>query len=185
MLNKAYLPIDVINWEDAMSFWARDRCDIIHHYEDEKLRVRSPEQEDGSKQCDMVCPSVIRLKEGETKQYRLIKPKSFDRNSLYKEYNGICCYCGKSIDYKDYTIEHIIPKSRGGLNTWENIAPCHKICNMKKGSMTVKEAGLKLHYEVKNPFEDDLMPRTILNKVGGVIPSESWRQYIYWSKEIE
>src|SRR5579883_1363385 len=53
-----------------------------------------------------------------------------------------CQYCGKHA--RDLTLDHIIPRSRGGQSTWENLVACCKICNGKKGNRLLKEANMRL-----------------------------------------
>ena len=183
VLNSSYCPIDVIDWFDAMTDWASGRAEIVHHYEDETLKVRSAEMENGKRQVDMICPSVIRMTDTKNNPFNMVKSVPLNRQTLYNAYNGVCCYCGEHIKYDEYTIEHILPKSRGGLSSWDNIAPCHRHCNIKKGNKTLDESGMKLKYEVKQPVNDVLIPRSIISKIGKGIPSESWRPYIYWNKE--
>lgn len=73
------------------------------------------------------------------------------RYMLYKRDNGKCAYCGKAISQKEATIDHILPKSQGGLTTWENVAlACHR-CNCKKDSRTPEQANMKLLIVPYNP----------------------------------
>lgn len=55
-----------------------------------------------------------------------------------------CCYTGKKLSKKELTLDHILPVSRGGKNTWENLVTCHKDLNVWKGNRTPEECGLKL-----------------------------------------
>jgi len=183
VLNSSYYPIDVVDWFVAMNDWVSGRAEIVHYYEDEGLRVRSAKQPDGSRQVDIICPSVIRMKNTDCFQFNMVASVPLNRKTLYDNYHGKCCYCGEHIGYDEYTIEHILPKSRGGLSTWENLAPCHKECNSRKGNKTLEESGMTLQYEVKQPVRDVLIPKNIISKIGRRIPSESWRPYIYWNME--
>jgi len=73
------------------------------------------------------------------------------RFMLYKRDNAKCSYCGKEITQKESTIDHIKPKSKGGLNVWENIALSCKPCNVFKNDRTPEEAGMKLLVTPYNP----------------------------------
>lgn len=73
------------------------------------------------------------------------------RYMLYKRDNGRCSYCGKEITQKESTIDHVIPRSKGGENSWENICLACKSCNCKKDNRTPKEAGMKLLVTPYNP----------------------------------
>jgi 5-methylcytosine-specific restriction endonuclease McrA len=69
-----------------------------------------------------------------------------DRYILYARDHYICAYCGDVNVAKDLTIDHIIPKSRGGKNIWMNTVTSCRECNMKKGSKTPEEAKMHLLY---------------------------------------
>lgn len=73
------------------------------------------------------------------------------RYMLYKRDGGRCSYCGKEITQKESTIDHIIPRSKNGENSWENICLACKPCNTKKDDRTPSEAGMKLLVTPYNP----------------------------------
>ncbi len=76
----------------------------------------------------------------------------FTRQNLILRDRFTCQYCGKLLkNPKDRTIDHIIPKSRGGKTVWNNVVLCCKKCNLKKGNKTPEEAGLKLIKVPKAP----------------------------------
>ena len=76
----------------------------------------------------------------------------FTRQNLLLRDKYRCQYCGKLLkNSKDRTIDHIIPKSRGGKTIWTNVVLCCKKCNLKKGNKTPEEAGLKLLNVPKEP----------------------------------
>jgi 5-methylcytosine-specific restriction endonuclease McrA len=69
----------------------------------------------------------------------------FSRQNLFLRDKFTCQYCGKLLkNPKERTIDHVIPKSRGGKTVWTNVVLCCKKCNLKKGNRTPEEAGLKL-----------------------------------------
>jgi 5-methylcytosine-specific restriction endonuclease McrA len=90
-------------------------------------------------------PLIIRLL-----NYIKSKIKTFkvNRNRIYKRDNHECAYCGSK---KQLTIDHIIPKSRGGKNTWNNLISSCLSCNLKKGDRTPDEAGMPLRFSAKVP----------------------------------
>jgi hypothetical protein len=79
------------------------------------------------------------------------KSEKISRYMLYKRDHGKCSYCGKEITQKEATIDHITPKSKGGLNVWENLALACKKCNCFKDDRTLKESGMKLLIKPYNP----------------------------------
>ena len=90
----------------------------------------------------------------------------YDRETLYAERyvlygrdRHLCAYCGEQ--YKDYqlTIDHVLPKSRGGLNTWVNTVSACKPCNVRKADRTPEEAGMHLLYV---PYAPSIFEKMIL-----------------------
>jgi 5-methylcytosine-specific restriction endonuclease McrA len=88
---------------------------------------------------------------------------------IHKRDNYECNYCGS---HENLTIDHIIPASRGGMDTWENLTSCCVSCNGKKGSRTPEEANMTLRSKPKIPFN-----RVQLTIQSSNIPD--WRNYIY------
>lgn len=85
--------------------------------------------------------------------YNQLPIKTFrcTKKNLYDAYDGICAYSGRKLSYKSMTIDHVIPKSRSGQNTWKNLVPCDEEINRTKADRTPEEAGLKLRYKLKEP----------------------------------
>ncbi len=92
------------------------------------------------------------------------------RKSIHVRDGHKCAYCGST---RQLTIDHIIPTSRGGLNTWDNLVCCCYSCNIKKSNRTPEEAGMYLNRSIlKAPF----------NKVMFIIETTNdteWQQYVY------
>lgn len=77
--------------------------------------------------------------------------ESVSRYMLYKRDNGKCAYCGRELSKKEATLDHIIPRSRGGKTEWKNVALSCKRCNTRKNDRTPKEAGMPLKVTPFNP----------------------------------
>lgn len=91
-------------------------------------------------------PLVLRLVRYVQLKWRSRNPR-WSRSKLMSRDKYTCGYCGKDAD----TVDHILPRSRGGETTWTNtVAACFK-CNSKKGSRTLKESGMKLLVDVYSP----------------------------------
>ena len=91
-------------------------------------------------------PLVLRLVRYIKVKWRSVKPK-WSRQRLMARDNNSCGYCGKPAN----TVDHIVPRSKGGGTTWENtVAACIK-CNSKKGNRTPNEAGMKLLVDINSP----------------------------------
>ena len=93
----------------------------------------------------VVRPLVIRLLN--FVKYRL-KSVKIKRERIYKRDGWKCVYCESK---KNLTIDHVIPKSRGGKNTWSNLVTCCNSCNARKGDKTPEESGMSLKTQPTEP----------------------------------
>lgn len=138
LLNNTYEPIKIIPVEKAMCLKFRDKVYIEETYSNVFIHSAKDKWE---------VPSVIRLKE----YTNIIKNKltsSIKRNKIYSRDKRKCGYCSKFCNDKIITIDHIIPKSRGGSNTPENLVTCCITCNQYKGNRTPDEAKMELKYPI-------------------------------------
>jgi 5-methylcytosine-specific restriction endonuclease McrA len=71
--------------------------------------------------------------------------------NIYKRDNYTCMYTNKKLSKDELSVDHVIPKSRGGKDTWDNLVCCDRLLNSKKGSKSVAEMGLKLKYKPYKP----------------------------------
>lgn len=90
-------------------------------------------------------PAVIVLKDYIRKDF--ISYNCNRKNVIWRDKN-ICQYCGNKFSFHELTMDHVIPKSRGGDKSWENIVACCKKCNTKKSNKTPEEARMPL---IKKP----------------------------------
>ncbi|AEH44227.1 HNH endonuclease [Thermodesulfatator indicus DSM 15286] len=105
----------------------------------------------------------------------------FSRANLMMRDRYTCQYCGKSVkNPKDRTIDHIIPRSRGGKTTWENVVLCCRKCNIKKGNRTPEEAGMKLLSKPKAPRWESLIMEDFPKEKQKV-----WRHFLDFAGLIE
>jgi len=114
-------------------------------------------------------PSVIRLRYYIKPIFREAYPTK--RNIFIRD-RFRCQYCGST---KDLTVDHIIPKVRGGKDTWTNLVCACKKCNNQKGNRTPEEAGMRLLSKPRKPSYLELM---ILSR--REIPEE-WKGFLYFS----
>lgn len=106
---------------------------------------------------------------------------TFSRRNLFKRDHWTCQYCGKQPPMEELTIDHILPRCRGGETSWENcVLACIK-CNKRKDDRTLREAGFKLKSE---PVKPGWRPMYASRDVR----LDSWRKFIsevYWNVELE
>lgn len=107
---------------------------------------------------------------------------TFTRRNLYRRDANTCQYCGAKPGTQELTIDHVLPRSRGGLSTWENCVLACVRCNRIKANRLPEEAGMKLS---KTPVSPRWTPALEV-PVGRV--RESWERFVsdrYWNVELE
>ena len=118
-------------------------------------------------------PSVIRLTE-----YRRIprQTRAISRKNILLRDRNTCQFCGNRLPPSELTLDHVVPRSRGGKSAWDNhVACCHR-CNNRKGDRTPEEAGLKL---TRKPRPYNLhTSRHLIRMLGQA--QEQWRKYLYY-----
>lgn len=105
----------------------------------------------------------------------------FSRRNVFLRDKHRCQYCYKQFSNKELNLDHVIPKSRGGKTTWENIVLSCIPCNQKKADRTPEEAKMNLLNRPKKPHW------TALNTMNKAMPS-FWKNFVdavYWNTEID
>jgi 5-methylcytosine-specific restriction endonuclease McrA len=121
----------------------------------------------------LAAPSVIRLVSFVHIPYR--KRQASKNNILIRD-RYVCQYCGKPLKSHEVTLDHIVPRSRGGESNWENLAACCPPCNVKKGSRLPEEAGLTLLKDPRNGSSFHFIH--LLRHYGHM--DERWRKYLFY-----
>ena len=166
LLNASYEPLAVIPYRRAMSLMLRGRVDAATNAE-QSIRTASNV---------LRIPTVLRLR-----RYINVPQRGarWSRQAVLHRDNYCCIYCGvvagdkqngHVLNKRDFTIDHVIPRSRGGRNTWGNTACACPACNHRKGNRTPHEAGLTLRWEPKTPRVDYVV-------ASGEMPAE-WKIYL-------
>jgi 5-methylcytosine-specific restriction endonuclease McrA len=121
----------------------------------------------------MRVPSVIRLLE-----YRRIphQSRALSRKNILLRDRNTCQYCGEVLPSSELTLDHVIPRSRGGSSTWENLVACCHPCNRRKGNQFAAEASMKL---MREPRAFNLhTSRHIMRLMGR--SDDKWRKYLFY-----
>src|SRR5881392_778472 len=94
-----------------------------------------------SQKIELHAPSVIRLTE-----YRHIpfERRSLSRKNILMRDHSCCQYCGQQFAPSELTLDHVVPRSRGGQSTWDNLVASCKVCNGKKRNRLLKEVNMRL-----------------------------------------
>lgn len=166
LLNTSFEPLGVITRRRALSLIARGRVEAACHEEVELRGVSTT----------MRIPIVLRL------QRYVNVPKRrahWSRRAVLQRDGFTCAYCGvrvgkrrrgKTLTRHIFTIDHVIPLSRGGKSTWSNTVCACPQCNQRKANRTPHEANMKLLWEPKRPRVNYLV-------MSGEIPA-AWKIYL-------
>ena len=121
-------------------------------------------------------PSVIRLTEYKHVPF---ERRSLSRKNILLRDHSTCQYCGNQLPPAELTLDHVLPRSRGGDSTWDNLVACCKRCNYRKGSRTPEEAGMHL---TRHPRGFSLhVNRQIMRYLGRA--DETWRKYLFYEPD--
>jgi 5-methylcytosine-specific restriction endonuclease McrA len=141
VLNSSYDPINFTNWKRAVVLLLKEKAQVLSN-------------------------TVIRLLNYIKIPFKVMNKKP-SRGMIYKRDNHTCQYCGSK---KRLTIDHVIPKSKGGKDTWENMVVACSRCNIKKSDTLLEQTGMKLFRVPKAPFNV-----VSLNIIGS--DNEEWQKY--------
>ncbi len=168
LLSQGYEPIKIISWQRAITLLTLDKVDVVEEYQTE-IRATS---------IIIKVPAVIRLRKAFR---RHAKPVKFSRVNIYARDGYRCQYCHTKCSIDGLTYDHVIPRSRGGRTTWDNIVSCCYACNAAKANRTPAEARLTLR---SVPTRPTWLPSVQIRVSTKSVP-DAWRDYVYWTGEIE
>lgn len=138
LLNSSYEPITFINDRKAISLLFREKAEALSYWKDYHLGMPNHRN----------LPSVMRLVNWYKKVFKTVK---FSRKVVFCRDNWSCQFCGVKLLLKDATIDHIIPKSKGGKTDWYNCVTACRICNRKKSNKLLEKTTMKLLSTPKPP----------------------------------
>lgn len=167
----SWAPLSVWSWQQAFVAVMQERVIQVKTYEDINVRSASRAFE---------VPAVVALK-----RYRRRKKVSFTRYHVFLRDEFTCQYCGNHFPAKELTFDHVMPRSRAGLSSWDNIVTSCGPDNLRKANKTPREAGMKL---LRKPFEPT--PRE-LDAAARRLPwarddlHQTWMDFLYWGSALE
>ena len=165
----SYFPLSVWGWQEAVKAVFLERVAIIQEYDQ---MISSPSLE-------MKLPSVIALKDYVVQS----RNPAFTRFHVFLRDRFCCQYCAKAFPAHQLTFDHVIPRSRGGRTSWENVVSACTKCNLMKANKMPSSSGL---YPITKPVVPSLYQ---LQENGRAFPPNhlhhSWADYLYWDTELE
>lgn len=186
VLNRNYTAIRVISARRAFALLYRSHVQVIDAAEDRfdvldfprwmelsALREASPFEDDQFVQTPRVrilVPRVVRLAGYDRVPRREVK---FSRRNVLARDEHRCQYCGKRLPASQLSIDHVMPKSRGGPSTWMNVVAACTPCNTRKGGRLPAEAAMRLRNAPFVPKKNPLLAEKVLTSTYRV-----WRLFL-------
>lgn len=161
LLNASFEPMCTISLRRATALMLAEKVEIISAREGESVR---------SARQALPAPSVLRL----IKYVNVPRTRkaNLTRKAVLNRDGYVCAYCGEKKSLRDMTMDHIVPRSKGGLNTWKNVVACCFPCNQRKGNISLEELGWQLRFQ---PFKPDGTRRVAI--IAGHIDPD-WEQWL-------
>lgn len=160
ILDNSYMPRSITTTERGFVVVYKGNAEIIETYDEFFKTIKQPPI--------FKKPSIIRIDAYVKMEYKELPLR---RDYIYKRDNYECVYCGNS-NKKLLTLDHVIPKAKGGKDKWDNLVTCCSNCNNEKADLTLEEWG-RPDPKPKRPHY--LM---MLKKAEGSIP-EGWKKYLF------
>jgi 5-methylcytosine-specific restriction endonuclease McrA len=164
VLNASYEPLNVTSWRRATVMVLKGKAEGLEHAADLQLRPGFNR------------PTVIRLRQFVRVPFR---PLPLTRRNLFHRDGHRCQYCGSQSDR--LSIDHVLPRSRGGSHSWDNVTTACLRCNVHKGNRTPREAGMVLARQPRRPLSGALFEAERQMATGA---HREWAKYVQgWSEQ--
>lgn len=195
VLNRLYMALRVVSAKRAFSLLCRELAEVIQVNEgqyvaydfstwaeiSELQRRYEPERHDWVKtvRVEIAVPKVIRLLGYDRLPQQQVK---LNRRNLFARDRNQCQYCGRHFPTSELSIDHVLPRTQGGGDTWENLVCACVKCNARKGGRTPEQAAMNLVRKPVRPKRNPLISVRL-----GQQKYESWKAFLdnaYWSVEL-
>ena len=161
VLNQNYEPLNVCNLPRAFRLVFGDRAEVLEY---DHQMIRTPRE-------TFRAPAVIRLQS----QIRRPRPRvRLTRREVFIRDGYTCQYCGRQSG--DLTLDHVMPRHRGGSHTWDNLVTACKACNHRKGGKLLEEARLRL---ARRPVEPRCNVYSLFSSYLRDDRNATWRSYLF------
>ncbi len=196
VLNRLYMAVQVISVRRALGMLYKGDAEVVHVQEEgyfesftfdrwlerslERMGCWEPEDDVlRSVRFELEAPRIIRLMSFDKLPRQWIK---FNRRNLFARDGNRCQYCGKKYAPNELSMDHVVPRSRGGPATWENIVTACLRCNVRKGGRTPQAAGMPLAKQPERPRTSPLLSTRLSNR-----KYHSWKVFLEnstWSIDL-
>lgn len=196
LLNRLYMAVRVVSARRAMTLLYRELAEVVAvddgqylAYDfDDWVEVSAAKQRFEPERHDWIhtvrfqiaVPKIIRLLGYEHLPRTAVK---LNRRNLFARDQNRCQYCGKRYPTSELSLDHVVPRSQGGTNSWENIVCACVRCNVKKGGRTPEQAHMKLIAPPARPRRSPVLTIKLSDS-----KYASWKQFLnfaYWNVELK
>ena len=161
VLNASYEPFQVIPVRRALVLLLQQKAEL----------VEMSQQQLRSRYLEHTVPSVIRLQRYIHLPHRRRVPCS--RRGIFLRDRDMCQYCGVQLSRTQLTLDHVIPRSQGGITGWENLVTACRTCNSRKGGRTPEQANMSLLQVPRQPHDAAFV------LLGELERHHVWRKYTF------
>jgi 5-methylcytosine-specific restriction endonuclease McrA len=158
VLNASYEPLNITTWRRATVMLLKGKAEGLEHDPHRVIRK------------DHFLPTVIRLRQFVRVPYKQLP---LTRRNVFQRDGHACQYCGYGGE--QLSVDHVVPRSRGGGDTWDNVTTACLPCNVRKGNRTPREAGMPLAREPRRPLSSLSFEATRLIRTGR---HQEWAKYV-------
>jgi 5-methylcytosine-specific restriction endonuclease McrA len=196
LLNRLYMALRVISAKRAMTLVYRDLAEVVsvedgqylsYDFEDwvevsEAKAAFEPHEHDWIRtvRFQIAVPKIIRLLVYEKLPRVGVK---LNRRNLFARDRNRCQYCGRHFSSRELSIDHVIPRSQGGVTSWENVVCACMRCNVRKGGRTPEQAHMNLVVKPMRPRRSPVLTVKLSDA-----RYASWKQFLdfaYWNVELK
>jgi 5-methylcytosine-specific restriction endonuclease McrA len=196
VLNKCYMAVHIIPVRRAFCLLFKELAEVItlddgrylsHDFDSwravSEARARFKDPDDDfirTIHFEIQVPRVIRLLTYDRLPRTRVK---FNRRNIFARDGNRCQYCGKRFPTGELSLDHVMPRSRGGGTDWENIVCACVRCNVRKGGRTPSEAGMRLTKPPIKPRTSPTLGLKLANR-----KYQSWKTFLddaYWTVELK
>lgn len=196
MLNRLYMAVRIVSARRALTLLYLDEAEVVsvddgkylsYDFDDwvevsQAKHSFEPERHDWIRtvRFQIAVPKIVRLLGYDKIPSASVK---LNRRNLFARDQSTCQYCGKKFPTSELSLDHVVPRSQGGQNTWENIVCACVQCNVRKGGRTPVQAHMKLINLPKKPRRSPVLTVKLSDS-----RYASWKQfldYAYWNVELK
>ena len=196
VLNRTFVAVHVTNVRRAITLLFRDLAEVVHVEEGQygaysfeswrelsamQATLRDPDHDwIRGVGFDLRAPRVIRLLSCDRGPQQGLR---FNRRNVFARDGNQCQYCGQHFPMSELSLDHVVPRSQGGVTSWENIVCACVACNVRKGGRTPTEARMHL---IRHPVKPKRSP--LLSLKLGNPKYASWKSFVdraYWTVDLK